>query len=81
MNELLHQPGFLGTNANFAADMTLVILILIGGLLTLGLFIARKKRYETHRWIQTSGLYMLTILAGIFVYITWFILIPNPPTY
>jgi hypothetical protein len=25
MDEFLHQPGFLGTNANWAADMTLVI--------------------------------------------------------
>lgn len=49
MIELIHQPGFLGTNANFAAEMTLVIMILIGGLLTLGFFVARKKRYETHR--------------------------------
>ena len=25
MVEILHKPGFLGTNANFAADMTLVV--------------------------------------------------------
>ena len=70
MNELLHQPGFLGTNANFAADMTLVIMLLIGGFLTLGFVMARKKRYETHRWIQTSAV----ILNGILV--LWMMLLP-----
>ena len=29
MTELLHQPGFLGTSANFAADMTLVLDFLV----------------------------------------------------
>jgi uncharacterized membrane protein YozB (DUF420 family) len=160
MIEILHQPGFLGTHANFAADMTLALMILIGGLLTLGFYMARRKRYEIHRWIQTTAvilnsilvlwlmvlpfrdfvvrdqggprqtffyvitiihaaigavafllgvfitlranglmlkpfrfsnyklfmrtayvLYLLAILAGIFVYITWFVIIPNPPVY
>jgi hypothetical protein len=27
------------------------------------------------------GLYILTILVGIIVYYTWFVIIPNPPVY
>ena len=30
MNDLLHQPGFLGTSANWAADMTLLLSALQG---------------------------------------------------
>jgi len=55
MIELLHQPGFLGTRANFAADFTLVLMLLILGLFTLGVYLARKRRYEAHRWVQTSA--------------------------
>jgi uncharacterized membrane protein YozB (DUF420 family) len=162
MNEILHQPGFLGTNANFAADMTLVISLLVAVLFSLGVVLAVKGRYQIHRWIQTTaaslnailvlwmmilpfrdfiirdflgsapamfyyvtslhaligffgltfglfvvlranelklipkalrfnnyklfmrisyGLYMLATLMGIWVYLTWFVSIPNPPTY
>jgi uncharacterized membrane protein YozB (DUF420 family) len=160
MTELLHRPGFLGTSANFAADVTLVLMILVAAMFTVGLVMARRRRYEVHRWIQTSaaalnailvlwlmilpfrdfvlrdvggprptifyavttvhalagaiafpfgmfvtlrgnglvpkplrfnnyklfmrtayGLYMFTTLLGILVYLTWFVLIPNPPIY
>ena len=160
MNEFLHRSGFLGTSANFAADMTLVMMILIASLFTVGVFLAVKKKYEIHRWVQTAaaslnaimvlwmmilpyrdfvapgvpsqlserfyaittlhafvglfaltfglfvtlrgnglvpkalkfknyklfmriayGLYMLTTILGIWVYFTWFVGNPNPPTY
>jgi uncharacterized membrane protein YozB (DUF420 family) len=162
MNEILHQPGFLGTNANFAADMTLTLSVIVAILLTVGVVLAVKGRYQAHRWVQTTaatlnaililwmmilpfrdfivqdflgerpaifyyvttahavigfialifglfvvlrgnnfilipkalrfnnykpfmrvsyGLYMLASLLGIWVYITWFVSIPNPPTF
>jgi hypothetical protein len=179
MTELLHAPGFLGTNANFAADMTLLLSVLVGLLFTAGALIAKRAQqiektfpphtpdrrraaalFNRHRWIQTGGAvinivlvlwlmvlpyrdfvlrdsggprpslfyvittvhalvglfafvfgnfvvlrgnnlmisalrfnnykpymriaylaYMLTTLLGIWVYITWFVSIPNPPLY
>lgn len=161
MNELLHQPGFLGTSANWAADMTLVVSLLVAVLLTVGVVAAVKQKYGVHRVLQTLGatvnailvlwlmvlpfrdfvapadnpgglpeiallttkvhalvgfsalvfglfvvlrgnglmikplrfnnyklfmrisygLYMLATLIGIFVYITWFVGNPSPPTY
>lgn len=162
MNEILHQPSFLGTNANFAADITLVISITVAILFTVGVILAIKGRYTAHRWVQTSAaalnaililwmmilpfrdfiikdfmgtragifyyvtaahatigfvalifglfvvlrgnnfilipkflrfnnyklfmrisyaLYMLATLLGIWVYVTWFVTIPNPPTF
>ena len=47
MTEFLHQPGFLGTNANFAADMTLVLSVLVATLFSVGFYLARKGRYDT----------------------------------
>ena len=45
MNEFLHQPGFFGTSANFAADFTLVMMILIAILFSVGVGLAFKKKY------------------------------------
>lgn len=55
MTELLHRPGFLGTNANFAADMTLIIMLSIATLFTVGFALARAEKFTAHRWVQTTG--------------------------
>lgn len=160
MTAMLHQPGFLGTNANLAADVTLVLMLFVALLLTIGFVLARRRRYVQHRWVQTSAvtlnailvlwlmilpfrdfvirdqggprpqifylvtiahalfgavafpfgvfvalrgnelvpkalkfnnyklfmrvaytLYMLTTILGVWVYITWFVTVPNPPIY
>ena len=161
MNELLHQPGFLGTSANWAADFTLIISLFVAALFTLGVVFAVRGQYGAHRVAQTTAavinlilvlwmmilpfrdfvapannpaalpgsailttrihalvgasavifglfvvlranglmpkflqfnnykafmrvayvLYMLATLIGIFVYITWFVGNPSPPTY
>lgn len=70
MNEFLHKPGFLGTNANFAADLTLVIMLLAAALFSLGYLMARRKRYETHRWIQTGAASLNAIV------ILWMMILP-----
>lgn len=44
MTELLHTPGFLGTAANFAADMTLTLMLLAGALFSYGAYLARKAQ-------------------------------------
>lgn len=44
MNDLLHAPGFLGTNANFAADMTLVLSLLVAALFTYGALLAKQAQ-------------------------------------
>jgi hypothetical protein len=70
MIDLLHQPGFLGTHANFAADFTLVIMLLIAGLFTLGTVMARRQRYQVHRWIQTSAALLNLIM------VLWMMILP-----
>jgi uncharacterized membrane protein YozB (DUF420 family) len=55
MVEILHQPGFLGTSANFAADMTLVLSLLVGLALTCGFVLARRRNYRWHRVVQTAA--------------------------
>lgn len=70
MTELLHAPGFFGTQANFAADMTLLLSILVAALFSLGYYLALKKKYDTHKWIQTSGAVLNIIL------VLWLMILP-----
>ena len=70
METLLHQPGFLGTNANLAADFTLVVMLLAAGLFSLGVVMALRKRYQVHRWIQTSAASLNALI------VLWMMILP-----
>lgn len=47
--------GFLGTNASVLADISLVLGITVAVLLTIGMLLAVMKRYNAHRWVQTTA--------------------------
>jgi uncharacterized membrane protein YozB (DUF420 family) len=70
MTDLLHRPGFLGTAANFAADTTLVLMLLILALFTLGVWLARQRQYEAHRWVQTTAVLLNAVL------VLWMMILP-----
>lgn len=70
MTEILHRPGFLGTSANFAADMTLTISLGVALLFTVGFLLARARRYTAHRWVQTTAASLNAILVG------WMMILP-----
>ncbi len=70
MTELLHQPGFLGTSANFGADMTLVLSLLVAAIFTTGFIAARRGHYVTHGRIQTSGALLNVVL------VLWLMILP-----
>ena len=70
MTELLHQPGSLGTSANWAADMTLVASALVAILLTIGVVLAVRGNYKAHRWFQTSAATLNAVL------VLWLMVLP-----
>lgn len=70
MTELLHQPGFLGTSANWAADVTLLASALVALLLTIGVVLAVRGQYRAHRWFQTSAAALNAIL------VLWLMVLP-----
>ncbi len=70
MTELLHQPGFLGTSANWAADMTLLASALVAILLTIGVVMAVRGNYGAHRWLQTSAATLNAVL------VLWLMILP-----
>lgn len=70
MNEILHGDGFLGTDGNFAADMTLVMCIIVGITFTVGFYLARAGKYTLHGRVQTAGAIINLILVG------WMMVLP-----
>jgi uncharacterized membrane protein YozB (DUF420 family) len=70
VTDFLHQPGFLGTNANFAADMTLTLSLLVITLFSVGFYLAIKGKYDTHKWVQTAGAVLNVIL------VLWLMILP-----
>jgi hypothetical protein len=70
MTELLHSPGFLGTGANFAADITLILSLLVATILTVGVVLAVRHQYEAHRWFQTTGVLLNAVL------VLWMMVLP-----
>ncbi len=89
MTEILHAPGFLGTNANFAADMTLILSLIVASVFTYGAWIAKKgqriernfkkgspefahagKLFNLHRRVQTGGAVTNVIL------VLWLMILP-----
>jgi uncharacterized membrane protein YozB (DUF420 family) len=55
MNAFLNRPGFFGTRAAMLADLTLCLILLTAVLFTLGVFLARRKNFTVHRWVQTTA--------------------------
>lgn len=70
MIDFMHAPGFLGTKANFAADMTLVLSLLVAILFTYGFYLARNKEYDRHKWVQTIGAAVNLVL------VLWLMVLP-----
>lgn len=57
--------GFLGTGAGFRADLNLVVQIAMGVQLLIGMMLARKKKFNIHKYCQASV--MLLNLVMIFL--------------
>ncbi len=70
MREILHAPGFLGTHGNFAADITLLLSLLVALIFTAGFVAARRKKYRLHGRIQTAGALLNLMLVG------WMMVLP-----
>ena len=63
MNRLLNGHGFLGTNAPFHADVALILILASAVLFTIGWRLAVRKRFEAHRWVQTSAVILSSIVV------------------
>ena len=72
MNNFLNNPGFLGTQANFLPDLTLVLILLSSALFTIGWRLAVHRQFKIHRWLQTvaatiNAIVVLLVMINSFI--------------
>lgn len=54
MPDFARMPGFLGTTANFAADMTLTLMVVAGVIFSYGAYVAKKAQAIERRYAKGS---------------------------
>ena len=57
--------GFLGTGAPFAADLNLVVQLMMAVALVVGRFLAKQKRYKAHGICQSTVLLLNLLMIGL----------------
>jgi len=63
--------GFLGTGATFAADLNLVVQVIMGGALIGGAVLAKRKCYTSHGICQTTVVLMNSLMIGLVMWPTF----------
>src|SRR6266404_2211209 len=61
----LSYEGFLGTGATFAADLNLVVQLIMGTVLIVGTRLAQQKHYKAHGICQTTVLLLNLLMIGL----------------
>jgi len=61
----LFNEGFLGAGATFAADLNLVVQLVMGTTLIAGAYLAKQKRYKAHGVCQTTVLLLNLLMIGL----------------
>jgi uncharacterized membrane protein YozB (DUF420 family) len=69
MEELLKQPGFLGTHATLGADLSQLMATLFTGLFIIGWIQAKQGRGHAHHWLMLGG---MVAMLSFFVSYYWF---------
>ena len=70
MTAFLHAQGFLGTKAKLGVDLTLVLMVAVAIILSVGYYFARQRNFKAHKWVQTAG-----VLLGLIV-VSWMMILP-----
>ena len=80
MTDFLTSPGFLGTKATLRSDLTLVLILISAILFNIGFFLARRKHFTAHRWVQTSAVTVNTLVVLISMVTSYIIhILPGIP--
>lgn len=72
MIDIIKGHGIFGTKASLQSDLTLVLILASAVLFTIGWQLAVRKRYQAHRWVQTTAailnaLVVLSVMVGAFI--------------
>jgi uncharacterized membrane protein YozB (DUF420 family) len=55
--------GFLTSRSSLGADITLILMLLAVAALTTGVFLARARHIQAHRWVQTAAVCLNVVLV------------------
>jgi uncharacterized membrane protein YozB (DUF420 family) len=64
---VLGASGFITARSSLGADLSLLLSLVGIALLTGGVVLARRRRYDVHRWVQTSAVVLNAILIAIWM--------------
>jgi len=67
----LDATGFLTGRSSLGADLSLLLSAAVIVLLTAGVVLARRRRYEAHRWLQTSGVILNAVLVAFWMAVSF----------
>lgn len=77
---LLEGKGFLGTNATFHSDLSLVLILISSTLLTIGWRVAVAKKYNIHHWFQTTAAILNAVVVILVMIASYYIhILPGVP--
>ena len=80
MSDFLTTPGFLGTKATLRSDLTLILILFTAVLFNIGFILARRRKFEAHRWVQTSAVILNTLVVIISMVTSYIIyILPGIP--
>jgi len=72
--------GFLGTHGSVGADASLVVMLAAAVLLTIGVALARTKRFGAHRWVQTAAVCLNAVPVAVWMIRSfWLYILPGLP--
>jgi plastocyanin len=57
--------GFLGTNASLLSDLSLALGLLVALTLTFGVIMARRRKIQVHRWVQSTAVTLNVLQVGL----------------
>jgi uncharacterized membrane protein YozB (DUF420 family) len=63
----LDASGFLTSKSKIGADLSLIVMVVAAVLLTVGVAYALAKRYDAHRWVQTTAVGLNAIPVVLFM--------------
>jgi uncharacterized membrane protein YozB (DUF420 family) len=63
MSDFLNGTGFLGTHAPLRADLALALTLVSVVLLTLGVWLAKRKRFAAHKWVQIAAVILNALVV------------------
>lgn len=62
--------GFITARSSLGADLSLITTVAAAVLLTVGVVLVRRRRYDAHRWVQTTAVVLNAIPVALWMIVS-----------